>query len=199
MKTNQTCRVCGVELDDDNWNLSWQKKRDYICKECNSRYHRLYRKNNPEKVKERDAKSSLKKGHLPMNENKECSLYLGVFLAERVLNNIYPDVIRMPMNNPGYDIICNKGKKIDVKSGCIMKNQNSWMFHINHNTTADYFVCVAFDNREDLNPVHIWMLPGKKFNHLRGASISQSTLYKWAEYEQDISEVIICCDKIKSE
>ena len=97
------------------------------------------------------------------------------------------------------EIIVVYGKKIDSKSGCIQKNGNGWMFRINYNTTADYFLCVAYDNREDLNPLHIWMLPGEKFNHRSSASIRPTTIHKWDEYKQDIMGVIICCEEIKSE
>lgn len=133
-----------------------------------------------------------------MSENKECSQYLGIHIVEKLLRNMFNDVIRMPMNHPGYDFICNKGKKIDAKGACIGKNKNNWIFTINHNTTADYFCCVAFDNREKLNPMHIWLIPGHVLSHLKNASISKSTLYKWDAYEQDINKVISCCDIIRS-
>jgi len=134
-----------------------------------------------------------------MSENRECSAHLGVYRAEKLLRYLYNDVEVMPYGHPGYDIVCNKGKKIDVKSGCITKRGNGWLFHIKRNTTADYFICIAFDNRNDLNPLHIWMLPGEKFYHLSSASISPSTLDKWDEYKQDIDKAIICCDTMKSQ
>lgn len=199
----KVCRVCGIELTIDNWSLSYQKSVYYICKECNREKKRLYNIDNPEKTMARSARFRRKKGYLPMNENKECPQFLGIHVAEhdvaeRLLRSIYKNVERMPINNPDYDFVCD-GKKIDVKSGCIMKNRNGWVFIINRNTIADYFVCIAFDNREDLNLLHIWLIPGHTVNHLVGASIMQSTLHKWAEYEQDLSELIICCEEIKSE
>ena len=223
------CRVCEVELNDDNWLSSCQKNGNYICKVCNREYGRawreanqdevresnrsyreknqedeilrvrLYRKNNPEKAKAQSIKQHRKNGSLPMAENKECSAYLGVYTAERLLRHFFNDVEVMPYGNPGYDIVCNKGKKIDSKSCCIIKNKNGWSFHINHNTTADYFCCVAFDNRDDLNPLHMWLLPGDKFNHLTHTSISPSTLDKWAEYEQNIDDIVSCCNTIKGD
>jgi len=102
----------------------------------------------------------------------------------------------MPYGHPGYDFICNNGKKIDGKSS-MTGDKGYWMFTIKHNTTADYFFCVAYDNRDDLNILHIWMLPGDKFNHLSGASISLSTIHKWDEYEQPIDKAIACCDTMK--
>jgi len=193
------CRVCGIELDDDNWFLSFQKKGDYICKECQSKYVILWNKNNPDKVKAQWTRAHRIQGQLPMNKNKGCATYFGIHVNERLLRHYFNDVEVMPIGNPGYDIVCNHGKKIDGKAGCIMKNRNGWMFNINHNTIADYFFCVAYGNRTDLNILHIWMLPGKKFSHLVTASISPSTIDKWSEYELPIDDVITCCDTMKGE
>ena len=196
---SETCNKCGVELTDDNWYPSRQKSGNYICKGCYGKQRSSWRYNNPDKIKAQNARSRLKRGGMPMSENKKCAAYLGVHVAERVLRHLFNDVEVMPYGNPGYDIICNMGKKIDVKGGCILKNNNGWTFRIAHNVIADYFICVAFDNREDLNPLHIWMLPGEKFNHLTGASISQSTIHKWDEYKQDIDKIIACCDILKGD
>lgn len=130
----------------------------------------------------------------PYSKNKECSLYLGVHVAERILSDVFEDVERMPMHNPGYDVICNKGKRVDIKSSCKQKGQNQWAFHIARNTIADYFLCLAFDNREDLNPLHVWLIPGSELNHLTSATISESTLHKWDEYSLDISKVKDGCN-----
>ena len=266
------CRVCGDELDDDNWYQGKQKKRDYICKECSKEKTRLYRavnrdemnakqrlyreenrdkinaqararneanrciinaqkrlyreenrdkinerdrlyravnrdemnakqrarhKANPDKAKANGTRASRKKGCLSMSENKECTLYLGVYRVERLLKHFFNDVEMMPFGNKGYDAICNKGKKVDAKSSCIQKNGNGWTFHIKHNTIADYFWCVALDNRKNLTIIHIWMLPGDKFSHLSGVSISPSTIDKWSEYEKSIDEAIICWNEFE--
>lgn len=225
---DRICKECGCELNSENWYPSHQEDGTCVCKECSNERcrlyreenrdemiaqrrlyreenrdevnakQRLYRKNNPEKAKASNLRQSRKNGHLSMSENRECSSYLGVYRAERVLRHLYKDVEVMPYGNPGYDFICNKGKKIDAKSGCIRKNRNGWTFSIKRNTIADYFLCIAFDNRDDLNPLHIWMLPGEKFNHLTGAWIGQSTLRKWAEYEQNIDDAVMCCDEMKT-
>ncbi len=68
-----------------------------------------------------------------MSDNRECSSFLGCHIAEQVLSKTFKDVEIMPPSNPGYDFICNKGKKIDVKSSCLRyKNpkHKSWMFVI---------------------------------------------------------------------
>jgi len=132
--------------------------------------------------------------------NPNCSLYLGVVIAEQILSNVFKNVERTPPNNPGYDFICSKGLKIDVKSSCNLKyHPNNWAFTIKRNQEADYFLCIAFDNRKDLNPQHVWLIPASGVNHLVGASISISTLDKWAEYEltDKLDDVISCCDTMK--
>jgi len=189
------CRVCKEVLTDNNWYISRQKKRDCICKRCSVEKCRLYRKNNPEKAKAYIITGHRKNGQIPMNENKKCPVYFGVYFVEGALCNMFNNVIRMPYGNPGFDFICNRDKKIDSKGACTRKNTISWEFTINYNTIADYFICVAFDNRQDLNPLHIWMLPGDKFNHLKTASISKNTLHKWSKYEQPINEMIACCNE----
>jgi len=197
-KTNSVCRVCGAVLNDENWSASRQKKHEYICVKCNCIQTRLWQKANPEKVRAIWTKANRKRGQLPMSENKECSMYLGVHVAERVLSQVFKDVKRMPITNPGYDFICNHGKKIDVKSSCFGK-RGHWIFVIKHNTTADFFLCLAFDNRKDLTPLHVWLIPGDVVNHLGGASIRQGTLSKWDEYKLDISKVSTCCDTLRNQ
>ena len=199
MTDKPICRVCGELLNSNNWYKSYQKNYDYLCKECDNKRSDLYRKDNPEKTKANITRTNRKNGHILMSENKECPAYLGVCItehgiAENALNNIYKNVVRMPYKNPWYDFICNDNIKIDSKGSCIQKNQNGWLFNINHNIIADYFICVAFDNLTDLKPIHIWLIPGEKVNHLKGLTISKSTLYKWDAYKLDISKVISYCD-----
>ena len=135
-------------------------------------------------------------GILPMSDNKQCSAYLGIAVAEKILSEIFNDVITMPMHNPGFDFICNKGKKIDVKSSCV-NNKGCWYFTINKNVTAEYFLCIAFDNRTDLTPIHLWLIPGIDVNQKFGFDVSINTLYKWEKYELDINKVVNYCDNKK--
>ncbi len=105
---------------------------------------------------------------LPMSKNKECPAYLGIFLSERVLSKVFESVTRMPNNNVGYDFICKNDFKIDVKSACLQKYKANkakdeykvWKFNIRHNKIADYFLLLAFNNRTDLEPQHIWLIKG---------------------------------------
>ena len=133
--------------------------------------------------------------------NHECPAYLGVTVAERVLSKVFKNVKRMPYKNPGYDLICGQGYEIDVKSSVMRGTRVAWSFGINHNRIADYFLCLAFDNREDLNPMHIWLIPGRKINHLAGLSISVTTIDKWSQYEltDKLDKVIACCNVMRSD
>jgi len=159
---------------------------------------RLLRKNNPDKAKASDAKHRRKNGVIPFDKNKGCSSYYGVYINEGLLKLYFDDVEVMPYGHKGYDFVCNNGWKIDGK-GSFTGDKGHWMFTIRHNTTADYFFCVAYDNCKDRNIIHIWMIPGHILNHLSAARISKSTLLKWAKYEQPIGKAILCCDSMKDE
>jgi hypothetical protein len=137
-----------------------------------------------------------------MAENRSCSQFLGVHVAERMLSHLFNDVTRMPRGNPGYDFKCVNGYMVDSKAGCRRVRHGeavTWQFNIRHNTVADYFLCLAFDNRESLNPEHLWLIPGDVLSHLNCASISETTLDKWSEYEKPVSEAINCCNTIRGD
>lgn len=142
-----------------------------------------------------------KAGHLPMYKNKLCPSYLGVVIAERLVRHLFDDVETMSMHNPGFDFVCNRGKKIDVKSSSTRFRNGKfprWIFEINHNNTADFFICVAFDNRTDLNPLHMWMIPGHILSKQGSARISLSTICKWNKWKMDINDAQICCTELKN-
>jgi len=192
------CIKCSVELViGDNWYESHAKISQYKCKKCVCETSNKWARDNKERHNERARNNSYKHGVKPMSENKECGVYLGCHVAEKVLSKTFKGVEVMPRNHSGYDFNCNKGKKVDVKSGCIQKRGSGWSFHIERNAVADYFLCIAFDNRSDLTPIHVWLVPGDRVNHLTTATITESTISKWSEYELDISETIKCCDNMK--
>jgi len=205
------CRLCKDRLTDVNWSVSCKQGNHRICKTCSCEQVATWKQANPErvqetqkrwailnttKVKTSQTKSRKKRGILPFSENKKCPTFLGVHVAERVLSYVFRDVKRMPMNNPGFDFICNRGKKIDVKSSCTRKD-HGWDFRIKRNPIADYFLCLAFDNRDALNPLHVWLLPANQFNQFVGISIRPSTLNKWAMYKLSMTQIITCCDTIR--
>lgn len=131
-----------------------------------------------------------------ITDNKSSSVYLGS-IAEVILSNIYTNVQVMPNGNHGFDIICNRNFKIDIKSSAT-GDKGHWVFAINKNQIADYFLCIAFNNRDDLyNPAHLWMIPGHKINHLTAISIYKTTINKWNEYELSLDKLVACCDNAK--
>ena len=130
--------------------------------------------------------------------NKSTPQYLGIHIAENMLSKISNSIKTMEYGNPGYDIICGGGYKIDIKASVITK-RNYWQFLIKKNKIADYFLLIAFDNRDDLNPQHLWLIPGKDINDKTGVSISPKSISKgkWKEYEQPLDDVISYCDNQK--
>lgn len=185
------CRVCNSELTDGNWMACDKKRSNRICKECANRYQRQLYASCPH--------VPIKRKHIPklMSENRECTLFLGVHVAERVLSNVFKHVYRMPIHNPGYDFVCNRGKKIDVKASCVNKD-GRWKFKIEKNQVPNFFLMVAFDNRKKLNPMYIWLIPRNVVCHKHTVSIAPSTVSKWDEYRLDVKKVITCCKEMRS-
>lgn len=184
---SRTCRKCGVKKP------IWQFRpdiecfymRSYTCKTC---------------YNARVAARNWIRGVIPYTKLKSCSSYLGVHVSERLLEGVFKSVERMPLNNHGYDFVCGRGYKVDSKCSTMKISRNHsdrWQFDIDQNTTADYFACIAFDNRDDLTPMHLWIIPGKNVNNLQCLTISKSTIEKWSEYEKPIDRVVKCCDALK--
>ena len=139
-----------------------------------------------------------------MSEAKDSSLYLGVYIAERVLSNHFEHITRMPCNNPGFDYICGRGFKIDVKSACLHHPSHRpprWSITIKKNNIADYFLILLFDNRDDLNPQHLLLVPGYAINDHTGICISTIPKYysKWIKYETPLDKVVACCNAMRPE
>jgi hypothetical protein len=183
------CKRCGKLLSESNFHKhsGTRDRLDQRCKKC--------------KLDELHASGECK----PYNQNKNCTLYLGINIAEKVIARLFKNYEHVSsINHPGYDFICNLNKKIDVKSGCLtnvnkLKSQG-WQFRINRNVIADYFLCVGFDDREKLNPVHIWFIPGEGVNNRYVLTISNSdkVLSKWARYEKDVESLQECCETMKN-
>jgi len=181
MKTKQ-CSKCGeVKPISEFW------ARQSQCKPC---HQQANNESNYRTGKRR-----------PLGTNKNCTSFLGVHVAERVLSKVFNNVEVMPYGNPGYDFICGKGYKIDVKSSVLHHRNNwaGWQFAIANNAIADYFLCLVFDNRDDLNPEYIWLIPGDVINNHASTSISVSTLAKWENYlsSDKINKIKSCCNTLK--
>ncbi len=181
-------------------------KLQAYCKECGRKYNREWDEANRERATKHHLDYCHEHGiQKPMDQMKECALYLGVHIAERVLSNFFDHIKRMPHGNPGYDFICDKGYKIDVKSSCMYQNprdsNKTWRFSIQRNKVAEFFLCIAFDNRSNLTPMHVWLIPGNAINHLTVSTITNSCvgLSKWKAYERPLDRVQLCCNKIRGE
>lgn len=199
------CNRCGLILPVSDFDIYHTGPKaglvKYLCRPCMSaRRKELYK---PEK--RISSRSNHRLGICrPMEEAKDSGQYLGIYVAERVLSKFFDNISRMPINNPGYDYVCGRGFKIDVKSACVRKPKNRnprWEFRIGKNKTADYFLCLAFDNREDLNPVHVWLIPGDIVNTKSHISvyITEYDNSKWKKYERPIDRVIACCSELRGE
>jgi hypothetical protein len=131
------------------------------------------------------------------------SVYLGCDVAEKVLSNVFSNVQRMPRKNHGYDFICSRGLKVDVKASCLssysLNNSRLWAFTINRNKIADYFACIAFDDRVNLNPLHFWLIPGEKINRFTSISIytGETSLERWKKYEKPVDKILTACNLMK--
>ncbi len=126
----------------------------------------------------------------PMSENDDCPQYLGIHMAERniakkILSAIYKDVEDMPYRHQGFDFICDKKFKIDIKSARLIDGQ--WQFQIRYNNIADYFMLIGFNNEKngesELKCINIWwfkndnIIRGKKFWRREGFYITNKPYY----------------------
>ena len=201
----KTCSKCGISkpLDEFYSSKSGKCGKASECKKCSNERSKKYNQEHQEEIVKylRRYRQNQKKQNdkTTMYENKSCADYLGVVIGERLCRHLFKDVEVMPYGFPGYDIVCNRGKKINVKAACITPNNKyfHWKFNINYNKEPDFFILVAFDNRTDLNPLHMWMIPGKEINHRSGKSIRPSTIHKWNQWERSVEEVQSCCAELK--
>ena len=196
-------------------NRGYESSNEYCKEQAKNRGY----ENRGEYNRKMDYKKGIGTG-LSMSENKDCSAYLGVHICENkeFLNKIINIIENMSYNNPGYDVVCTKDKKVDVKCSCLSSNKQ-WNFAIKKNKIADYFLCISFDNRDYLNIIHIWLIKGndviEKTNHHRSeefifnekdtVNISKGdrALKRWKKYEiidtYKLEEAQKLCDTFKND
>lgn len=187
----KTCRVCGITQPIQNFNMHARMRdaRKNECKSCCNKYNR-----------NREHTLGLRGDY---RKSRNCSQFLGIHVAERLLESVFSSVLKMPNNNPGYDFICGKGYKVDVKSSCLLDNpecsNKHWMFTIKRNRTPDYFAFIALDNRNDLTPLHFWIVPESAVGNRVGVAIQNSdrVLLKWKIYEKPIDKLVEGCSVLK--
>lgn len=133
--------------------------------------------------------------------NNKCPQYLGITVAEGVLSRIFKNVRTMPFGNPNYDFVCARDYKVDVKASCRHKcngRSDRWLYQIRQNKIADYFLCLAFDDRINLNPEHIWLIPGHILNDNKATAIAITKIDRWKRYELDkLDDITQCCNIIR--
>ena len=158
------CRGCGKEAGTDHFRLDTMCN---FCEECRRKKTNAYQlAHNHETGKSR-----------AMSESRDSPGWLGVYIAESVLSKYFEDIKRMPYANPGFDFTCRRGFRIDAKSSCLQhrgREHPHWLFTINQNKIPDYFICIGFDNRENLTPMRIWLIPGDAINSKLQVSITNS-------------------------
>ncbi len=140
------------------------------CKNAREYYDKLAQKlgcrNNSERVKIRRWNNG---ECSPMSENYECASYFGVHIAENYISKLFEDPVVAPYGTRGYDWICKKGKKIELKSRCLQRQGKriGWNFTgIDYNTTADYFMLSGWKDRESL--LHLYVLMFHRKDMIRG-------------------------------
>ncbi len=102
---------------------------------------------------------------------------------------------KMPHGNPGFDYICGKGYRLQVKARCL--SDNYWNFTIFHNNTAD----------KNMNLLHLWLIHkddiirGYSFWKREGFTITNTPekLEELKEYEiiDGLDTAIECCNTLK--
>jgi len=199
------CAKCGLSLSEDAFSKhnTNNDHKQYWCRSCVAAYRISYmqRPGMRERKNQRANERSWRMGtRVPVNESRGSASFLGL-LSEKVLSHMFDGVRRMPTNNPGYDFVCARGLKIDVKSSTrhaqINQPNEHWTFSIRYNKVADYFLCLAFDNRESLNPEHVWLIPARKINMQSALCISETVISKWSEYERSLDKVNVCCGAMR--
>jgi hypothetical protein len=186
----KTCYICGQELPASQFYKGLiclgKTHLSSRCKSCDTKYARIRRNRNGTQT--------------PLELAKDIGAYLGVYIAERLLAKIFKTTTRMPYGNPGYDFICGKGFKVDVKAACRRHRQHCpdrWIFHIKKNIAADFFACFAMDNRKSLNPEHFWLFPADVVNQKHSLTIFEDQLGHWKSYEQPLGHVLQGCTALK--
>lgn len=179
-----------------------QRLKYYQNREHNKARRRVYYNEHKEEEQRKARERLYANGAKPAASNPGCSKYIGDF-AEKALSTFFMTMTKMPTDNPGYDFLCGKGFKIDVKSACLQYPKSGvpyWHINIDRNKIADYFLAVLFDSRDDRNPMHVYLIPGYDVNNTYGLNIRNvpESLAKYAKYEHPIDKVLSCCTKIKN-
>jgi hypothetical protein len=168
-------------------------KLSAYCKVCDRKMSYEWKKNHRERRKEIVRKSKYRRNiQVAWKDNKRCSSYLGC-IAEAVLAKAFGAIERMPYSNPGYDFLCGKGFKVDAKSACL--REGGWHFHIKQNKIADYFICLGFLDRDSVEPMRVWVIPGDVVRDKIGINMraNKDRPHMYDVYEYPIDKISNIC------
>ncbi len=145
----------------------------------------------------------------PMSENDNCNSYLGVVIGEESSDKILIEIFgtiekKMPYGNIGYDRIVKGRYKIDIKTSVLDNKLNRWTFDIYRNKTATHFLLIAFDNRDNLNIIHVWLIKGediirgRKLSLFSCLTISNNEIYMRNFEQYDYINKLKCLEDIQN-
>lgn len=144
------------------------------CKTLKEYHNKLAQKSGFKNSTEKIKKWRHETGRSIPIDDKECPLWFGDF-TENLMIRRYPDAIKMPYNNKGFDYLWHD-TKIDHKGRCLryIKGKSpAWNFGILFNNSARKFVLSGWDNRESINPIYAWEFDGDDI--VRGDSFWKRT------------------------
>jgi hypothetical protein len=124
-----------------------------------------------------------KRGLGSIEDNKDCGRYFGEYIERKYVFQIFEDPVpfefpkdelgRITDNRKPYDYLCCKGLKLKHISSCIREDKSHiqkltgeklpyFAYAIRRNKIPDQFVLSAWDNRESLKPLFVWIIKGKE-------------------------------------
>ena len=181
------CPDCGETKElNQFYHRSGKRSNEYhsYCKKCEQDRNIIWYKNHSGYR----ARFNHKIGFCKSMTEIDCSMYVGVHigenkLANNILSKLYNSVEHMPINNPGFDFLCD-GLKVDVKTARLSL-YNNWHFS-GINKITNMFLFLGLDKQ--LNLIKIWLIPESIINIKSGISITNSnrSLSKWKQYEISI-------------
>lgn len=120
--------------------------------------------------------------YLPIEFNDDSNANFGIYKGEKIFKrfleeNIFEEVIESGKmtRDGGIDLFCKNPKqefvnkhshmrlerdkiyKFQLTMSCVIDGYR-WVFHIRCNNIADYFILCGWDDRHNMNPIHIWII-----------------------------------------
>jgi hypothetical protein len=114
-------------------------------------------------------------------DNPDCPRYFGEYIERKYVSQIFEDAVpfeykrdilgRITDKRKPYDYICCRGLKIKHVASCLRMDKNHvqkltgehlpyFAYAIKRNSIPDAWVFSAWNNREDLEPLFVWIIKG---------------------------------------